>query len=213
MPKSIVSDRDPIFLSKFWQELFRLSGTKLRMSTAYHPQSDGQTEIMNKGLQQYLRCFCHTKPNSWGKYLHWAEWSYNTAIHSSTGLSPYQVVYGKTHPSLPQYIAGSSAIQAVDAELTERDQILATLKRKLLKAQANMKLYADKRRIPHNFKEGDLAFVKLRPFQQTSVAGHRIRKLSKRYFGPFKLIRQIGEVAFELELPPTSKIHPVFHVS
>ncbi|MCH91435.1 hypothetical protein A2U01_0012362, partial [Trifolium medium] len=89
MPRSIVSDRDPIFLSHFWQDLFRLSGTKLRMSTTYHPQSDGQTEIVNKMLQQYLRCFVHDKPKQWGRLLHWAEWHYNTAIHTSTGLSPY----------------------------------------------------------------------------------------------------------------------------
>ena len=73
MPKSIVSDRDPIFMSKFWQELFRLSDTKLWISTAYHPQSDGQTEAMNKVLQQYLRAFVHDRPKQWGKYLHWEE--------------------------------------------------------------------------------------------------------------------------------------------
>jgi len=72
MPKSIVFDRDTIFLSKFWQQLFHLSGTKLRMSTSYHPQSDGQTEIVNKALQQYLRCFVHNQPKKWGNYLHWA---------------------------------------------------------------------------------------------------------------------------------------------
>lgn len=82
-----------------------------------------------------------------------------------------------------------------------------------MKAQEDMKLYANRRRIPHKFKEGNLVFVKLRPFRQNLVTGRRCSKLSKRYFGPYKLIKQLGEVAFELELPPHSKIHPVFHVS
>lgn len=73
MSKSMVSDRDPIYLSHFWPELFRLSGTKLRISIAYHPQTDGQTEIVNKVLQQYLRCFVHEQPSKWGNFLHWAE--------------------------------------------------------------------------------------------------------------------------------------------
>jgi hypothetical protein len=70
------------------------------MSTAYHTQSDGQTEIVNKLLQQYLRSFVHDKPKQWGNYLHWAEWHYNTAVHTSTGFSPYQVVYGRPPPVL-----------------------------------------------------------------------------------------------------------------
>jgi hypothetical protein len=213
MPRSIVSDRDPIFLSHFWQELFRLSGTKLRMSTAYHPQSDGQTEIVNKILQQYLRCFVHNKPKQWGSYLHWAEWSYNTATHTTTGLTPFQVVYGRTPPALPIYIPGSTQLQAVEATLMDRETVLQELKEKLLKAQTIMKAIADQKRIPHKFAVGDLVFVKLRPYRQVSVAGKRIHKLSKRYYGPFKLIKAIGEVAFQLELPPSSRIHPVFHVS
>ncbi|KAK2441152.1 hypothetical protein QL285_012481 [Trifolium repens] len=213
MPRSIVSDRDPIFLSHFWQELFRLSGTKLRMSTAYHPQSDGQTEIVNKTLQQYLRCFVHHKPTQWGTYLHWAEWHYNTVIHSATGLSPFQVVYGRPPPILQDYVLGSTPIQAVEATLIDRDTILQLLKSRLLKAQEVMKAVADQRRTPHTFAVGDLVFVKLRPYRQVSVVGRRIHKLSKRYYGPFKLIKAIGEVAFQLELPNTSKIHPVFHVS
>ncbi|PNX94328.1 Ty3/gypsy retrotransposon protein, partial [Trifolium pratense] len=213
MPRSIVSDRDPIFLSQFWQELFKLSGTKLRMSTAYHPQSDGQTEIVNKVLQQYLRCFVHDKPNQWEQFLHWAEWHYNTAIHTSTGLSPFQIVYGRPPPALADYIPGSSSIQAIDATLIDRDMMLQNLKNKLQKAQAIMKEQADQHRIPHKFKVGDLVFVKLRPYRQNSVMGRRIHKLSKRFYGPFKLIKAIGDVAFELELPPTSRIHPVFHVS
>ncbi|PNX87538.1 hypothetical protein L195_g043629 [Trifolium pratense] len=213
MPRSIVSDRDAIFLSQFWKELFRLSGTKLRMSSAYHPQSDGQTEIVNKVLQQYLRCFVHDQPRKWGSFLHWAEWHYNTAVHTSTGFSPFQVVYGRAPPALVDYVPGSTALQAVEATLVERDEILQILKQKLLKAQETMKEIADQKRIPHKFKEGDLVFVKLRPYRQNSVAGRRIHKLSKRFYGPYKITQAIGEVAFKLDLPSASKIHPVFHAS
>ena len=73
MPKSIISDRDPVFMSNFWKELFQMSDTKLRMSSAYHPQSNGQTKAVNKVLEQYLRAFVHAEPKLWGKYLHWAE--------------------------------------------------------------------------------------------------------------------------------------------
>lgn len=107
----------------------------------------------------------------------------------------------------------SSHIEAVQAELLSRDQILALLKKKLLKAQTAMKFTADKSRLPHPFQVGDLVFVKLRPHRQVSVAGHRVHKLSKRFYGPLKLLRAIGEVAFELELPLGSRIHHVFHVS
>lgn len=104
-------------------------------------------------------------------------------------------------------------MEAVDTELKGREQILEELKKKLKKAQETMKKFANKCRVAHKFKQGDMVFVKLRPHRQISVAGHRIRKLSKRYYGPYKICKQIGEVAFELELPPASRIHPVFHVS
>ncbi|MCI11122.1 Ty3/gypsy retrotransposon protein, partial [Trifolium medium] len=176
-------------------------------------QSDGQTEIVNRLLQQYLRCYVHEKPKQWGKFLPWAEWHYNTSIHTSTGFSPFQVVYGRPPPSLVTYLPGSSAIQAVEEELLTRENMLELLKRKLVKAQQNMQKYANTRRRPHPFKVGDFVFVKLRPYRQTSVAGNRVHKLSKRFYGPFKLLEQIGQVAFKVELPNGSKIHPVFHVS
>ena len=103
-PCSLVSDHDPIFISHFWRDLFKLSGTKLRMSTAYHPQTDEQTEVLNQTLEQYLRAFVHHQPSRWFRFLSLAEWSYNTAIHSGTGLSPFEVVYGRPPPTVVQYL-------------------------------------------------------------------------------------------------------------
>jgi len=101
----------------------------------------------------------------WGKFLHLAEWHYNSAYQTSTRMSPYQVVYGKPPPSLPQYIIGSSAVEAVEQELNSRDHILSKLKANLLKAQNTMKAYADRHRISHPFHLGDLVWVKLQPYR------------------------------------------------
>lgn len=126
-PRSIISDRDLVFLSAFWRELFRVSGTKLRFSTVYHPQSDGQIEAINRVLEQYLRAFVHDRPRQWFNYLSLAEWSYNSSVHSGTGFSPFEVMFGKPPPTLPLYAAGDSPVEAVDTLLTLRHDIHLTL--------------------------------------------------------------------------------------
>lgn len=133
MPKSLVFDQDPLFISKFWQKLFKLSDTKLCMSSAYHPQSDGQTEVLNRIMQQYLLAFVHNKPSTWGKFLPWVEWSYNTSRNSITGTSLFEVTFGKKPPTFLQYIAGSSSIEAVDTILTNREAMFENLCMKLFK--------------------------------------------------------------------------------
>lgn len=213
LPRSLISDRDPVFVSSFWRELFRLSGTRLRMSTAYHPQTDGQTEVMNRVLEQYLRSFVSAHPSQWFKFLAMAEWSYNTSVHSSTGFTPYEIVFGKAPPSIPHYITGSSTNEAVDSLLSSRQVLHDTLRRRLLKAQATMKHQADAHRRDVHFEVGQWVYVRLRPICQRSITGTAHPKLSKRFFGPFQIFEKIGPIAYRLQLPPTAKIHPVFHCS
>ena len=113
------------------------------MSTAYHPQTDGQTKVMNRVLEQYLRSFVSSHPADWFKFLAMAEWSYNTSVHSDTGLTPYEVIYGKPPPTFPHYILGASnneaVNEAVDSLLTSRQDIHDSLQRRLTKAQQAMK--------------------------------------------------------------------------
>lgn len=195
-PKSLISDRDPVFMSNFWRELFKPNGTKLRMSTAYYPQSDGQTEVLNRVLEQYLRVFVHQKPSLWGRFFGLAEWCYNTTNHSATGLSPFQVTYGKPPPNIHSYIAGTSSVEAVDSLLADRTAMLTTLRNKLLKAQQQMKLTTNANRRDVSYAVGDWVYVKLRPYRQVSLFGAKYHKLGKRYYGPYKITEAIGPVAF-----------------
>ncbi|PNY17781.1 Ty3/gypsy retrotransposon protein [Trifolium pratense] len=213
IPRSIVSDRDPIFISKFWRDLFKFSGTFLRMSSSYHPQTDGQTEVMNRTIEQYLRAFVHDKPYNWVTLLPWVEYHYNTSTHSGSELSPFQVMFGKSPPSIPSYIAGSSSIEACDSVLQSRDEILTLLRKNLNKAQVRMKANADKHRKEVNFDIGAWVYVKLQPYRQISLSRTKYHKLAKRYYGPYLISAKIGTVAYQLELPPHAKIHNVFHVS
>jgi hypothetical protein len=213
VPQSIVSDRDKIFTSHFWKELFRLQGTQLKMSTSYHPQTDGQTEVVNRCLENYLRCFTGDKPKEWVKWLPWAEWWYNTTYHSATKMTPFEAVYGRPPPILPTYTIGSSMVDQVDRVLRNRTQILHLLKENLTAAQSRMKHQADKHRSEREFKIGDWVFLHLQPYRQLSIQVRSSMKLSPRFYGPYKVLQRIGLVAYRLDLPSHSKIHPVFHVS
>ncbi|CAM8889944.1 unnamed protein product [Rhodiola kirilowii] len=107
-PNSIVSDRDPIFLIRFWKELFRVQGTVLSHSSAYHSQTDGQSEVVNRGLKDYLRCFVNDQQSNWVELLPWAEYNYNISWHSSIGMTPYEAVYGRKVIGITPYLPGDS---------------------------------------------------------------------------------------------------------
>ncbi|KAL4386192.1 hypothetical protein GQ457_09G013260 [Hibiscus cannabinus] len=134
IPRSIVSDRDRVFISDVWKELARLQGTALRMSSTYHPQTDGQTEALNRCLEMYLRCLAADEPKTWENYLPWAEYWYNTAHQMSAGMTPFKALYGRDPPILSDYIEGSSNNATVAKSLRDRDAILRDLKQNLLRA-------------------------------------------------------------------------------
>jgi len=213
MPQSIISDRNPIFISKFWQEFFTMSGTKLKMSSAYHPQSDGQSEVVNRCLEQYLRSFVHQWPRKWHFFLPWAELWYNTTFHASTGMTPYQALYGRPPPSLPAYFDGATPVHEVEQTLLHRDELLLQLKQHLATATNRMKQTADKKRRDVSFNEGDMVFLRLQPYQQSSAFKRVHQKLATRFFGPYPIIQKVGNVAYKLQLPEGVHIHSVFHMS
>ena len=213
MPRSIISDRDPLFVNRFLQTLFSLSSTKLRMSSAYHPQTEGQTEVTNQVVEQYLCTVVHRKPTTWGRFLLWAEWSYNTFVHSATGLTPFEVTFGHKPPNYPHYVEGTAKVEVVDELLSQREAVFALLRQKLLKAQECMKAIMDGHRRDHEFHIGDWVLVKLWPYRQTTVSGVAHSKLAKRFYGPFQIIERMGPVAYKLALPEHSCIHPIFHCS
>ncbi|RVW93070.1 Transposon Tf2-11 polyprotein [Vitis vinifera] len=213
MPKSIISDRDPVFMSQFWQELFKLSGTQLKMSSSYHPQTDGQSEVVNRCVEQYLRCYAHHHPRKWSFFLPWAEFWYNTTYHASTGMTPFQALYGRLPPTIPHYLMGTTPIHAVDQNLASRNAILRQLKTNLHAATNRMKQVADSKRRNIEYQVGDMVFLKLQPYRQQSVFCKASQKLASRFYGPYQIEQRIGKVAYKLNLPEGSKIHPIFHVS
>ncbi|GKC68033.1 transposon Tf2-12 polyprotein [Tanacetum coccineum] len=213
IPSTIVSDRDKVFISSFWQALFKLQGTELCLSSSYHPQTDGQTEVVNRTLEQYLRCFAGDRPKKWADWLAWAEFSYNTSVHSASKMTPFEAVYGRPPPRVLTYVPGTSKVQAVEEFLIDRDKVLHDLRSNLLAANDRMKSKADSRRREVEFSVGDLVYLKLQPYRQSTVAVRLSAKIGPKFFGPYKILERVGPVAYRLELPPEALIHNVFHVS
>ncbi|XP_056698019.1 uncharacterized protein [Spinacia oleracea] len=149
LPKS--NGKEVIFVVVDRLRLFSLHGTEFLLSSAYHPETDGQTEVVNRCLETYLRCMCGEKPKEWSLWLPMAEWWYNTHFQSAIQLTPYEVVYNQPPPVYLPYLAGDSPIEVVDRSLQRREQILALIKFQLTRAQARMKSQADKHRSDRSF--------------------------------------------------------------
>lgn len=212
-PRTIVSDRDKIFTSTFWKELFKLAVVELHTSTSYHPQTDGQTERVNQCLEMYLRCAVHDCPTKWMKWLALAEFWYNTCYHTSLGCSPFKALYGMDPPSVVIPVLQFSDHTDVVELMKERQLHTEFLKNHLSRAQNRIKMQADKNRVDRPFQVGEQVLLKLQPYAQSSLVNRPCPKLAYKFFGPYSVLERVGNAAYRLDLPTDSKIHHVFHVS
>ncbi|KAE8734320.1 hypothetical protein F3Y22_tig00000773pilonHSYRG00160 [Hibiscus syriacus] len=210
VPKTIISDRDTRFTGRFWKELFKLMGSSLNFSTSVHPQTDGQTERVNALVETYLRHYVSATQRDWPKLLDIAQFSYNLQRSEATNQSPFEIVTGQ-QPLTPNAIAtGYKGPNPTAYQFAKEWQEQHELARACLhKAGKRTKKWADRKRRDVNFEVGDLVLAKL-----SGILRNPYHKgLVRRYEGPFKVLKRVGTMAYRLELPPTIKAHPVFHVS
>jgi hypothetical protein len=182
------------------------------MSTAYHPQTDGQSERTIQTLEDILRACVLDFGNGWDRHLPLAEFSYNNSYHTSIKAAPYEALYGrKCRSPICWAEVGESQITGLDL-VQETTEKIVQIKNRLQAARDRQKSYADKRRKPLEFQVGDRVMLKVSPWKGVIRFGKR-GKLNLRYIGPFKILARIGPVAYRLELPQElSSVHNVFHV-
>jgi len=185
LPTSIISDRDTRFTSRFWQELHKLLDVKLALSTAYHPQTDGQTEVMNKTLKTMLRAFIDNKQSNWDQLLPSLEFAYNNAVNASTGYSPFFLNSGQ-HPRLPIALLSTttSSVPAVDHFLTEQATTLILAQDALRRAQDHQEEQANRRRRDHKYKVGDKILLRATNITIPADSVRPADKLRPQFLGP-----------------------------
>ncbi|GJS33632.1 putative reverse transcriptase domain-containing protein [Tanacetum coccineum] len=213
IPVSIICDRDPRFASNFWRSLQNALGTNLDMSTAYHPQTDGQSERTIQTLEDMLRACVIDFGKGWVNHLPLVEFSYNNSYHASIKAAPFEALYGRKCRS-PVCWTEVGEAQILGPELIqETTEKIVQIKQRMQAARDRQKSYADLKRKPMEFQVGDKVMLKVSPWKGVVRFGKR-GKLNPRYVGPFKVLGKVGEVAYKLELPEElSRVHNTFHVS
>ncbi|CAI7831986.1 unnamed protein product [Closterium sp. NIES-54] len=207
IPATLISDRDPKFTSKFWKELMGLLGTKLAMSSAYHAQTDGQTERLNQVVEQLLRTACKDDVSHWDTQLPTLEFAYNNASYAATGKTPFFLCYG-WEPLTPQQPTTPAHVQAAHDFVNTMRQLWEKTQRRLTTMQNSQKQYADRPRRDHSVADIDQVLLDTHNLNLS----HLPSKLRPRFCGPFLVEAQVTPVTFRLRLPDTWKLHNAFHV-
>jgi len=212
LPESIISDRGPQFTAGLMQELNEMLGIKSKLSTVFHPQTDGQTERVNQELEQYLRMFINHRQEQWPEWLGTAKFAYNNKVHSSTRMSPFKANY-RQDPRMGFKGRKKGKYAGAKKFIEKMKEIQEEAKVALGKAQADMKKYADKKRSDvEKYKVGDLIMLSTKDLKYQMV-GRRTKKLTERFVGPYKVKEIVLSNTVKLELPSIVRIHPVVNIS
>lgn len=218
LPRTIVSDRGTQFTSRLWQRICQRLGISLKLSTAYHPETDGQSENANQGLEQYLRSYVNYLQDDWVNWLPMAEFAINNHQSESTKVTPFYAVYGQ-HPRMghepPQATRRLPARQELDVAAADKfaegmKELTDYLHDEMKLAQAQYAEQADKTRSPPPiFKIGDKVWLDTRNLKMERPS----KKLSEKYIGPYPITEVVSPLAYRIELPRSMGNHNVFHTS
>ena len=210
LPSIIISDRDVRFTSRFWRGLFTLCGTRLNFSTAHHPETDGQSERMVRTVEDLLRTQLNSDEHSWIEHLDSIEITINNSQQASTFQSPFYMNLGY-HPTFTLNAANAETNNSTATDFVKQIQDnLDKAKSNLSKAIERQKYYADQYRRDHTFQVNDLVYLSTKHIHLQNYISSKTKPL---WIGPYKVVKVISSVAYQLELPNTMLIHPVFHIS
>jgi len=212
LPRFLIGDRDTRYTSHFFKNLMSELKTTLCLSTAYHPQSDGNTERCHRTIEQILRAFVHTDNFNWLSSLSLAEFAYNNNVHSSIGHSPFVANYG-FDPRTPLNLIDPPIDRIPQQDNESTLQRLFTVHNLIVDhlkiAKAKQKHYANQNSTPKQFNVGDRVMLST---QNLKLLNQPSKKFCARYIGPYKIIEKISSQAYKLDLPSSMKVHPVFHI-
>ena len=232
LPEAIISDRDPRFTASFWRELFSLLGTRLVMSTADHPQTDGQTERVNRVLGDILRSYCVKNDKDWSSFLPSVEFAINSSVHVSTGYTPFYLNSFR-NPKTPLMTTDISSLSrggnrnAFDSShhdmgvekvstivkqfIDRRISIISSVRDKLAEVKDYQKEQADKKGRKNfiSFNVNDLVLLSTKSLPKNSISNIGSNKLLPRYIGPFKVLKKINNTAYKLDIPSRMKNSPI----
>ena len=213
LPTAITSDCDKLFVSRFWQELFKKLEVHLRMSTAFHPTTDGFSERSNKTAIEALRHYINTRQNDWAKHLIHVEAAMNNSVNAMTGKSPMELLYGTHLRLVPHPVDPSSTVPATTDFLDMINESVRIAQDRHVIAKTHQATQANRHHRPEpKYKTGDLVYLNTANLRlKVKQQGHTAKFLP-RFIGPFPIIEAKPETStYKLDLPTMYQIHPVFH--